>query len=117
MLLWLYMYVASVFSKCFSRFIWMLYVFIWILHMLQWLYMYVGSVCFKCFAYFERMLQVFYLDIIICCHGYTHMLQMYVLIVSPGFSLLQHVLLPTRARKRCTHPSSTAYPCCAGQLQ
>jgi hypothetical protein len=52
----------------------MLYVFIWMLHILQWLYMYVVSVCSKCFTYFKYMLQVFYLDVAyvvvvihICC--------------------------------------------------
>jgi hypothetical protein len=46
---WLYTYDASVFSKCFSR-------FIWILLMLQWLYTYITSVCSKCFTYFKCML-------------------------------------------------------------
>ena len=48
-------------------------------------------VCYKCtfqmFHLFQTMLQVFYLDII-CCSGYTHVLQTYVLIVLPGFSML-----------------------------
>jgi hypothetical protein len=105
-------------SKCFSCFIWMLHVFIWMLYMLQWLYTYGASVCSKCFTYFRRMLQAFYLDVVIWCSGYTHMLQTYVSIVSLGFSMLQQVLLPTRsnswARTRCTHPSSAAYLCHAG---
>jgi hypothetical protein len=91
--------------------------FILMLYMLQWLYTYVANVCFKCFTYFGRMLQVFYLDVVVCCHGYTRMLQMYISIVSPGFSMLQHVLLPMRARTRCTHPSSATYLYHAGQLQ
>jgi hypothetical protein len=65
--------------------------------------------------------QVFYLDVVICCSGYTYMLQTYVSIVSPGSSMLQQMLLLTRsdlrARTRCMHPSSTAYLCHAGQLQ
>jgi hypothetical protein len=110
----LYMYVACVFSKCFSCFIWILHVFIWMLHMLQWLYTYAASVCSKIFTYFRRMLQVFYPDIVTRCSGYTHMLQTYVSIVSPGFNMLQQVLFPTcsdlRACKRYTHPSSAACP-------
>jgi hypothetical protein len=61
------MYVASVFSKCFSCFTRML-------HLLQWLYTYVSNVCSKCFTSFRRMLQIFYLDVAyiavvihICC--------------------------------------------------
>jgi hypothetical protein len=82
---------------------------------------YIASVYHKCFIYFRRMLQVFYLDIVICCSSYTHMLQMYVSIVSPGFNMLQQVLLPTRsdsqARMRCIHPSSDAYLYHVGQLR
>jgi hypothetical protein len=82
------------------------------------LYTYVPSVCFKCFTFFRCMLQVFYLDVVICCSSYTHMLQMYVSIVSPGFSTLQQVLLPTRSDSRactcCTHPYIAAYICHAG---
>jgi len=55
------------------------------------------SVCSKCFTCFRRMLQMFYLNVVICCRGYTHMLQTYVLIVSLGFTMLQQVLLPTRS--------------------
>jgi hypothetical protein len=86
--------------------------------MLQWLYTYGASVYSKCFTYFMRMLQMFYLDVVIWCSGYTHMLQIYVSIVSLGFSMLRQVLLPTRsnsrARTRCTHPFSVAYLCHAG---
>jgi hypothetical protein len=39
----------------------MLYIFIWMLHMLQWLYTYVASIYSKCFTYFRHMLQVFYM--------------------------------------------------------
>jgi hypothetical protein len=76
------------------------------LHMLQWLYMYVASVCSKCFTYFGHMLQVFYLDVVICCSGYTHMLQTYVSIVSSSFNMLQQGLLHTPIQR-----------CNAGQLQ
>jgi hypothetical protein len=57
--------------------------------------------------------KFFYLDaayvavvIYICC-------KMYVLIVLPGFSMLQQVMFParsdSRARTRCTYPSNAAY--------
>jgi hypothetical protein len=103
----LYTHVASVYSKYFGSFIWMLYVFICMLHMLQWLYAYVASLCSKCLTYFRCMLQVFYLyvayvavAIYICCR---RMFQF----VSPCFSMLQQVLLPTRSdsRARTRSPS------------
>jgi hypothetical protein len=84
------------------------------------IYTYIASVYPKCFTYFRRMLQVFYLDVVISCSGYTHMLQMYVSIVLPSFSMLQQVLLPThsdsRARTRCIHPFSDAYLYHVGHL-
>jgi hypothetical protein len=87
-----------------------MHVFIWMLHMLKWLYTYVISVCSKCFTFFRRMLQVFLSACCICCGGYMHMLQPYVSIVSPCFSMLQQVLLPTpdsRASMRCTRRPCT----------
>jgi hypothetical protein len=110
------MYVASVSSgrciccSCYTRMLEPCFpnvstVFIWMLHMLQWLYTYIASVCSKCFTYFRRILQVFYLDVVIYCSGYTHMSQTCVSIVSPGFSMLQQVLLPTRCSAARTHPA------------
>ena len=75
---------------------------------------------------FIRMLQVFYLDVVICCGSYTHMLQTYVSIVSPGFNMLQQVLFPTRSDSRArTHPmlpisvmrANATYLYHVGQLQ
>jgi hypothetical protein len=113
------MYATIVFLICISCFIWILYVFIAYVAVV--IHMYIASVYPKCFTYFKRMLQIFYLDVVICCSGYTHMLQMYVSIVLPSLSMLQQVLLPTRsdsrALTRCIHPSSDAYLYHVGQLR
>jgi hypothetical protein len=90
MLQWLYTYVAIVFLKIFSCFIWMLHVFICMLHMFQWLYTYVACVCSKCFTYFGCMLQALYLDVVICFSGYTRMSANICFIISPGFSMVQY---------------------------
>jgi hypothetical protein len=75
---WIYTYVATVFFKCFSYFIWMLYI-------LQWLYTYVLSVYSKCFTYFKLMLQVFY-------SGCYNMLQwLYTYVANVCFTWFQYV--------------------------
>jgi hypothetical protein len=80
-------------------------------NMLQWLYTYVAIVCSKFFTYFRQMLQVFYLHIVICCSGYTHMLQTYVSIVAPGqyvaANATPHALWPAG-----THVLHALIQCC-----
>jgi hypothetical protein len=124
LLQWLYTYVASVFYKSFSCFIWMLHVFhldvayvavaihvccksmFQIFHLL---YTYVASLCFKYFTCFKRMLQVFYLDVAYVA-VIIHIVATYVLIVSPCFSMLQQVLLPTCSDLRAS-TRFTRRPC------
>jgi hypothetical protein len=53
--------------------------FIGMLHMLHMLYKYVESVCFNCFNYVAIVLS----GCCICCRAHTHMLQTYVVNVSP----------------------------------
>jgi hypothetical protein len=94
-------YVASVFSKCFSYFhLDVRYVAVAI------------HVCYKCtlqmFQLFETYVASVLSECCICCSGYTHMLQMYVSIVSS--CLLQQVLLPTRSISRASTRCTTC-PC------
>ena len=65
------------------------------------------DMCCKCFIWMFHMLHWLYT----CC---KHMFQF----VSPCFSILQQVLLPTCSNSRaCTHPASTAYLYHGDQLQ
>jgi hypothetical protein len=81
---------------------------IWMLHMFS-------HICYKCMFQMFHLFQTYISNILsgycICCSGYTHMLQTYVLIVSPCFSMLQQVLLPmcfdSRESTRCTRRPST----------
>jgi len=54
-----------------------------LLHMLQWLYKYVAG--FKCFNCFQMYVASVLSGYCICCSGYTCMLQVYGLNVSPIF--------------------------------
>jgi energy-converting hydrogenase Eha subunit C len=73
------------------------------------LYTYVASLCFKYFTCFKRMLQVFYLDVAYVA-VIIHIVATYVLIVSPCFSMLQQVLLPTCSDLRAS-TRFTRRPC------
>jgi hypothetical protein len=63
MLQWLYMYVASVYSKCFIYFRRMLQVFLSECYICCSGYTYVAGLCSKCFICFRRMLQ----EVLSCC--------------------------------------------------
>jgi hypothetical protein len=66
-------------------------------------------VCFKYMVQMFHLFQTYIASVLsgcsICCSGYTYMLQMY---VSPCFSMLQQVLLPTLSDSR----ASTRYTRC-----
>ena len=64
-------YISSVSEVYYKCFMWMLQMYIGMLHMLQWLYTYVANIYSKCFIYFfdicckcvPHMLHVFYVDV------------------------------------------------------
>jgi hypothetical protein len=63
--------------------------FIWMLHMFS-------HTCCKCMFQIFHLFQMYVASILsgccICCSGYTHMLQTYILIISPYFITLQQML-------------------------
>jgi hypothetical protein len=75
------------------------------------LVIYVCCKCmFQCFTCFKTYVASVLFRYCICYNDYTHMLQMYGLIVSPCFSMLQHVLFPTRSDLRIsTHCTRRPY--------